>query len=80
MTRYEEGLLHNHDDQPIAWQVRVLDEKTRGPSTMVAHVHKGGVTGLISVCSEWEKNMFVTSGRDGLVRLWKPDHVGDGSK
>ena len=51
-------------------KVRVLDEKTRGPSTMVASVHKGGVTGLISVCTKWDKNMFLTSGRDGLVRLW----------
>jgi WD40 repeat protein len=57
--------------------VRVLYEKTRGPTT-VLKAHAGSVTALVSVRSGAQKNLFVSAGMDRVIRLWVPDIEKDG--
>ena len=52
--------------------VRVLFEKTRGPTT-VLKAHSGAVTSLVSLITSWQDSLFVSAGLDRIVRLWGPD-------
>lgn len=49
--------------------VRVLYEKTRGP-TSIEKVHGGGVTSLVHATSAQTNLLFASTGEDGNVRLW----------
>ena len=49
--------------------VRMLDEKTRGPTT-IEKVHAGGVTSLVHAKSSQTNLLFASTGKDGKVRLW----------
>jgi len=57
--------------------VRVLYEKTRGPTT-VEKAHKGAVSALASVSTASHTNLFVSAGVDRVVRLWTPDETKEG--
>lgn len=67
---------------PCLPQVRVLDEKTRGPSTVSNHAHKGGVTGMCHATGGGGGDkvlMFASGGgADGLIKLWSKAWMGDG--
>ena len=52
--------------------VRVLFEKTRGPTT-VLKAHSGAVTSLVSLVTSCQDSLFVSAGLDRTVRLWGPD-------
>ena len=77
-----QSLLFLHDKNLLVsgetdGTVRVLYEKTRGPTT-VEKVHAGGVTALVSVATSALKNLFVSAGMDRVIRLWGPNPVSDG--
>jgi len=77
-----QSLLFLHDKDLLVLgegdgTVRVLYEKTRGPTT-VQKAHTGAVTSLVSVGGGHSKNLFVSAGVDRVLRLWCPDGGSDG--
>lgn len=53
--------------------VRVLDETTRGPTSVIC-AHRGkSVIGLISLKAKNKHNVFASLGADGEVKLWTPN-------
>ena len=77
-----QSLLFLHDKDLLVLgegdgTVRVLYEKTRGPTT-VQKAHTGAVTSLVSVGGGQSRNLFVSAGVDRVLRLWGPDGGSDG--
>ena len=50
--------------------VRVLDETTRGPTSVVCGHEGASVAGLVALKSKKKCNLFVSLGSDGEVKLW----------
>ena len=76
-----QSLLFLHDKDLLVLgegdgTVRVLYEKTRGPTT-VQKAHAGAVTALVSV-GVGQGNLFVSAGVDRVIRLWGPEGKSDG--
>ena len=76
-----QSLLFLHDKDLLVLgegdgTVRVLYEKTRGPTT-VEKAHAGAVTALVSV-GVGQGNLFVSAGVDRVIRLWGPEGKSDG--